>query len=138
VAVNNFFVPLRDLHMKSEETSSEENSNNKRGTNESTGKGRPFLVILTTEANLINLQRELKTIMNGELWNIAIGSWITTKSTMDYNAVQKFLTKKNLHFSTFYTKLDKVISCYRAFVWQSFCREHHCGPPGDKTTVSSV
>jgi hypothetical protein len=28
---------------------------------------------------------------------------------MDYNAIQKFLTEKNLHFFTFYTKEDKPV-----------------------------
>jgi hypothetical protein len=28
---------------------------------------------------------------------------------VDYNATQKFLTEKNLHFSTFYTKADKPV-----------------------------
>jgi hypothetical protein len=29
---------------------------------------------------------------------------------MDYNAMQKFLTGKNLHFFTFYTKTDKPVN----------------------------
>jgi hypothetical protein len=111
VAMNNFFALLRDLRMKNVETGSERNSTKTGGTNESTGKGRPSLIVLTSEANLINLQRELKTVMNGEFffWNTAVGSWLTTKRMVDYNTIQKFLTKKNLHFVTFYTKVDKLV-----------------------------
>jgi hypothetical protein len=28
---------------------------------------------------------------------------------VDYNAIQKFLTEKSLHFFTFYTKADKPV-----------------------------
>jgi hypothetical protein len=68
-------------------------------------------IILTFEANLISLQRELRSAVTGEFFlrNTATGTWITTKSMMDYNAIQKFLTEKNLHFFTFYTKADKPV-----------------------------
>jgi hypothetical protein len=39
----------------------------------------------------------------------AIGIRITTRSIVDYNAIQKFFTEKDLHFFTFYTKADKPV-----------------------------
>jgi hypothetical protein len=48
--------------------------------------------------------------MNREffLQNTATRTQATTKSMVDYNAIQKFLTEKN-HFFTFYTKADKPV-----------------------------
>jgi hypothetical protein len=48
--------------------------------------------------------------MNGDFfWNTATGTGVTTKSMVDYSAIQKFITKRNLHFITFYTKADKLV-----------------------------
>jgi hypothetical protein len=41
--------------------------------------------------------------------NNATGTRITAKGMVDYNAIQKLLTKENLHFFTFYTKADKPV-----------------------------
>jgi hypothetical protein len=41
-------------------------------------------------------------------WNTATGTQIKTISMVDYNAIQKFLTEKNLHFFIFYTKANKL------------------------------
>jgi hypothetical protein len=35
---------------------------------------------------------------------------------VDYNATQKFLTEKNLHFSTFYTKADKPVKGFHGLI----------------------
>jgi hypothetical protein len=66
VTTNNFFAPLGDLPMENAETASEGNSTKTPGTNDSPGKGRLPPTVLTSEANLINLQRELKTVVTGE------------------------------------------------------------------------
>jgi hypothetical protein len=71
--MNNFFVPLRDLPMENAEMGSERNSAETPGTKESAGKGTSSLIVLTLEANLINPQRELKSVINGKFfWNTAI------------------------------------------------------------------
>jgi hypothetical protein len=54
--------------MENEETATEENSTKTPGTNESTGKGRSPPIVLTSEANLISLQRELKNIVSEEFF----------------------------------------------------------------------
>jgi hypothetical protein len=57
-------------------------------TNESTGKGRPPPIIITSEAKLISLQRELKCCKQGVLLqNTATGTQITIKSIVDHNAI---------------------------------------------------
>jgi hypothetical protein len=111
VAMNNFFVPLRDLLLKNAETGSKGNSTKTPGTNEGPGRGRPPPGVLTLEAKLISLQRELKSVVNGQFffWNTAIGTWITTRSMVDYNTIQKFLTDKSLDFFAFHTKANKPV-----------------------------
>jgi hypothetical protein len=68
VAMNNSFEPLRDLHMANVEPGSEGNSNEIPGTNESTGKGRPPPTVLTSEANLMSIQRQLKGVVSSEFF----------------------------------------------------------------------
>jgi hypothetical protein len=104
VATNNFFVPLRDLPMENVETGSEGNSTKIFGTSETTGKGRPPLVVLISDANLIGLQRELKSVMSGEFFirNTATRNRITTKSTVDCNTIKNSSLRKistSLHFT---------------------------------------
>jgi hypothetical protein len=68
VATNNFFAPLRDFSMKNAKTGKEGNSIKTPGTNESLGKGRPSPIILTSEANLNSLQREIKRVVSREMY----------------------------------------------------------------------
>jgi hypothetical protein len=98
------------LPMGNAEICSEGNSTKTPGTNESTSKHRPPPILLTSEANLISLQKELKSVVRGDFFqNTATRTWITTKSMVDYNAMQKFLAEKNLQFLIFYTKADKLV-----------------------------
>jgi hypothetical protein len=78
-------------------------------TNDSPGKGRPPHIILIWEANLIRLQRKLKSVVKREFFfrNTAARIRITTKRMMDYNTAQILRTEKNIHFFTIYTKADK-------------------------------
>jgi hypothetical protein len=46
---------------------SEGNSTKTSGTNESPGNAEPQLIVLISEANLINFQREVKSVVSGEL-----------------------------------------------------------------------
>jgi hypothetical protein len=99
--------------MENVEMGNEGNCTKTPGTNGSSGQGRPPPIIPTSEANLINLQRQIKSVVRGEFFffrNTANGTRITTKSMVDYNAIQKFLNEKNLHFFTFYTKADKPVN----------------------------
>jgi hypothetical protein len=54
VSTNDFFVSLKDLLMENAEKGSEGISTKTLGRNENTGKGRPFPVLLTSEANFIS------------------------------------------------------------------------------------
>jgi hypothetical protein len=74
--------------MENAETGSEGSSTETPGTNESTGKGRPSPIALTSQANLISLQRKLKIVVSWEFFrNTATETRITTKSMVDRNAL---------------------------------------------------
>jgi hypothetical protein len=58
--------------MENKEKGSEGNSTRTRETNDSHGKGRPPPIVLTSEVNLISLQRELKIVVRREFfWSTA-------------------------------------------------------------------
>jgi hypothetical protein len=105
VATNNFFAPLRDLAMENAQMGNERNFTKTPGTNECPDKCRLSLIELTLQANIFSPQRELKRVVIGEFFrNTATGTRITTKSMVDQNVIQKFLTEKNLHFFHFTQK----------------------------------
>jgi hypothetical protein len=86
VATNNFFAALRDLPMANVDTCGEGNSTKTPGTNESTGEGLPppSVLLLTSEVNLISLQRELRNAVSVESFrNIATGTLVIPKSVVD-------------------------------------------------------
>jgi hypothetical protein len=105
VAIKNFFTPLRAVPMEGAEVSDE------ASYSENTDKGRPPPIVLTSEANLLSPQKDLKTVVTGEFFfrNTASGTRITTNNMADYKATQNLLSQKNLPFFTFYTKGDKPV-----------------------------
>jgi hypothetical protein len=72
--------------------------------------------------------------MSGEFFcqNTAAGIQVTTKSMVDYSAMQKFLTEKNLHFFTFYTKAGKTIKVVISHLPDNISAEGNTGLPGDR------
>jgi hypothetical protein len=66
-------------------------------------------MLLTSETYLFSLQGELRIVSREFFRNTAIGARFTTKSMVDYSAIQKFLTKENLHFFTLYRKAGKPV-----------------------------
>jgi hypothetical protein len=75
VAIKNFFAPLRVVPMEGAEVSDEAPSS------ENIDKGRPPPIVLTSETNLLSLQKDLKTVVTGEfIRNTASGTRITTKN----------------------------------------------------------
>jgi hypothetical protein len=92
--------------MENVEMGSEGNSTKTPGTNESLGKGWPPPIVLTSEAKS-SLQRELKSVVRGEFFRI-LQPESGQQSIVDYNTIQTFLAKKNLHFFTLYRKVDKL------------------------------
>jgi hypothetical protein len=62
--------------MENAQADSKGNSIKTARTNERPGKGRPPLIVLPSETNLISLQRELKSVVSGVFfWNTATETW---------------------------------------------------------------
>ncbi|PNF27753.1 hypothetical protein B7P43_G12787, partial [Cryptotermes secundus] len=106
VATKYFFAPLRSVPMDGAQ------SGEGPSTEDNTGKGRPPPIILTSEVNLLSLQKEMKVVVTGEFffWNTASSIRITTKNMADYKATQNLLNQKGLSFFTFYTKGDNPVN----------------------------
>jgi hypothetical protein len=62
VAIKNVFVPLRVVPMEGAEVSDEASSS------ENIDKGRPPPIVLTSEANIHSLQKDLETVVRGEFF----------------------------------------------------------------------
>jgi hypothetical protein len=106
VAKKNFFAPLRVVPIEGAEVCDETPS-----SDNNLEKGRPPPIILTSEVNILSLQKDLKAVVTGEFFfrNTAFGTRITNKSMADYKIIQNLLSHKGLPFFTFYTKGDKPV-----------------------------
>jgi hypothetical protein len=106
VVANNFFAPLRAVSMEGAEECGETPS-----SDNNLDKGRPHPVVLTSEVNLLSLQKGLKAVVTGEFFfrNTASGTRITTTSMADYKAVQNLISQRGLPFFSFYTKGDEPV-----------------------------
>jgi hypothetical protein len=68
--------------------------------------GRPPPIILTSATNLIQLQKKIRGLVNGnfDFRNTRSGTRVVTKDMADYSAIKSFLEKENLHFFIFHPK----------------------------------
>jgi hypothetical protein len=86
--------------MENVEKDSEENFTKIPGTNEGTHESRPPPIILTSEANMICLQREIKRVVGGEFFrNTATGTRITTKRRVAYKNSSLRIISTSFHFT---------------------------------------
>jgi hypothetical protein len=106
MVIKNFFAPRRAVPMEGVEMCGETPS-----SDNSLDKGRPPPIVLTSEVNLLSLQKDLKAVVTGELFfrNTVSSTRITTKSKADYKTIQNLLGQKGLPFFTFCTKGDKPV-----------------------------
>jgi hypothetical protein len=74
-------------------------------------KGRPPIIVLTSEVNLLSLHEDLKAVVTRKFFlrNTASGTRLTTKSMADYKTIQNLISQKGLPFFTFYTKGEKSV-----------------------------
>jgi hypothetical protein len=72
---------------------------------------RPPPIVLTSAANLIQLQKQLKVVTreNFELRNTRNGTRVVTKDMVDYLAVKAYFEQHFLSYFTFYPKSEKPI-----------------------------
>jgi hypothetical protein len=80
------------------------------GPNESLDKGGPLPTALSSNVNLISLQREIKCAVSGDssrTLQLEAGLQLKLWWTI---TIQKLFIEKNLHFFTFNTKADKPVT----------------------------
>jgi hypothetical protein len=106
VVTKKSFAPLRPIHMEGAEMCDETPS-----SDNNLEKGRPLSIVLTSEINLLSLEKKLKAVVTGEFFfrNTASGTPITTKRMAGYKTIQKLLSTKGLPVFTFYTNGDKPV-----------------------------
>jgi hypothetical protein len=100
VASRNFIASMRTIAMKGAEPSSEGSSSTPHAK-ESLDKDSPSPIILTTEANLISLQKQIKSVVNWEFLfrNTATGNGFQQKNMADSKAIQTSCLLHVLHKS---------------------------------------
>jgi hypothetical protein len=109
----NFFAPLRTAGMDLDPT--EDTNNQTDGEQQqqppNSQRGRPPPIILTSIINLIQLQKQLRSLVKGnfEFRNTRNGTRIVTKGMADYSAIKEYLNSQNLNYFTFYPKSIKPI-----------------------------
>jgi hypothetical protein len=90
VVTKNFFALLRVIPMEGVEVCGETLS-----SDNNLDKGRPPLIVLTSEASLLRLQKGLKAVVTREFFrNTASSTRITAKSMADYKAIHNLLNQK--------------------------------------------
>jgi hypothetical protein len=72
---------------------------------------RPPPIILTSSANLIQLQKQLKNVVKEDFQfrNTRSGTRVLTIGMADFLAIKSHFEGNNLSFCTFYTKTEKLI-----------------------------
>jgi hypothetical protein len=107
----NFFAPLRTAGMDLDPTEDTNNQTDGEQQPPNSQRGRSPPIIFTSTINLIQLQKQLKSLVKGnfKFRNTRNGTRIVTKEMADYSAVKEYLNFQNLNYVTFYPKSLKPI-----------------------------
>jgi hypothetical protein len=105
VATRNFFAPLRTTGMEND------TSNTPQEEAPSVKKGRPPPIVLTSAVNLIQLQKQLKSVVswNFEFRNTRNGTRVITRGMADFQAIKTYFDNQNLSYFSFFPKSEKPI-----------------------------
>jgi hypothetical protein len=107
IHTRNFFAPLRAANM---DTDAPAESNTEEAPAPAKSS-RPPPIVLTSAANLIQLQKQLKGVTKQpfEFRNTKNGTRVATKDMVDYQAIRNYFDKTSLAYFTFYPKSLKPI-----------------------------
>jgi hypothetical protein len=106
--VRKSLAPLRTPQMDAEEN---EPPTEEQQQTFSTVSGRSPPKVLTSAINLIQLQNQLKGIVNGnfEFRSTRNGTPVTTREMADYSAIRAYFDSNALHYFTFHPKSEKHV-----------------------------
>jgi hypothetical protein len=108
VATRNFFTPLRTTTMDTDSSGSESTPQEETVPEKTC---RPPTIILSSAANLIQLQKQLKNVVKEdfEFRNTRSGTRVITRGMADFLAVKSHFEGNKLSFYTFFPKSEKPI-----------------------------
>jgi hypothetical protein len=107
VTTRNYYAPLRSNEMEVTENTNPAESQQAPTTERS----RPPPIVLTTETNLIRLQKDIKGIIKGsfEFRSTRNGTRVVMREMADFSAIRSHFESNNLHYFTFHPKSQKPI-----------------------------
>jgi hypothetical protein len=107
VPTRNFFTPLRSIEMEADHRDDVEDTTEcqQHQVPSSEASGLPP-IILTSQVNLIQLQRQLKGILRGrfKFHNTRNGTRVVTVEMADFSAIRSHFESNNLPYFTFFPK----------------------------------
>jgi hypothetical protein len=108
VPTKNYFAPLRTAQMDTDASDAHPIAEE---TAAPTKSARPPPIVLTSAANLIQLQKKLKgvTRQTFELRNTRSGKRVVTKDMVDFQAVKAHFTENSLAYFTFFPNSENPV-----------------------------
>jgi hypothetical protein len=108
LATKNFFAPLRTAQIDTDATDAQPSAEEAAAPKKFS---RPPPIILTSAANLIQLQKELKGVapQSIELCNTRSGTRVVTKVMVDYQAIKEYFNQNSLTYFTLFPKSEKPV-----------------------------
>jgi hypothetical protein len=108
VVTRNYFAPLRAANMDTDTSGTDAMPHEEAVSGKTV---RPPPIVLTSAANLIQLQKQLKSLVknNFEFHNTRNGTTIITKTMADFQHSNPTYKKNSLAYFTFYPKSLKPI-----------------------------
>jgi hypothetical protein len=123
ITTRNFFAPLSTTFM---DTSGSESTPREETVPAKTCKRPP--IILTSAANLIQLQKEVKNVVKEdiEFRNTRSGTRVITRDMTDFLAVKSHFEGNNLSIYTFFPKAEKTTKAVIRHLLLNTYAEHIC------------
>jgi hypothetical protein len=112
IPTRNFFDILRTTEMeKSQSDAADHSTTNQQELTPTNRTGRPPPIVLTSQVNLIEIQKRLKSVTKGdlELRSTKNGTRVVTKEMADFSATKSHSDTQNLQYFIFYPKFQKPI-----------------------------
>jgi hypothetical protein len=112
VPTQKFFAPQRSVEMEADHGDDADNATERQQHQEPSNQaGRLPPIVLTSQVNLIQLQRQLKGLAKGsfEFCNIRSGTTVFMKEMADFTAIHSHFERNKLPYFTFCYKSQKPI-----------------------------
>jgi hypothetical protein len=112
VPTENFFASLRSAEMEADHgDNTDDSTKGQQQQVPSSHAGRLPPIVLTSQVNLIQLQRQLKGLLkdNFKFHSTRNGTRVITKGMVDFSTIRSHFESNNLPYSTVYPKFQKPV-----------------------------